>query len=250
LKVAIVGYGRMGQEIEAAADARGHAVVRVVDPSERGRRVRRTIDPQDLRGIEAAFEFTGPESAEANVIALLQAGVPVVCGTTGWDSSSSTLRKAVRASKAGAVIAPNFSVGMNLFHEVVRDAARRFGATDQYDPYVVEAHHRGKADAPSGTARWLGEVVVDEDPRRWTLQIGNMPPGTVHLVSIRAGHEQGTHTVGFDGENEVVTLTHRTRGRAGFAAGAVLAAEWLQGRRGLHGFERVLADVYPRGGRR
>lgn len=253
MNYALVGYGRMGRAVEASATSRGHTLLRIVDPSERGRRVRRRIEAEDLQGVQVAFEFTAPQSAEPNVIALLGAGVPVVCGTTGWDTESAALKRAARASRAGAVIAPNFSVGMHLFYGLVRDAARHFGSTEAYDPYVLESHHRGKADLPSGTASRLADIVVEEDPRRWSIQVGNppgpLPPGTVHVVSLRVGHDPGTHVVGFDGEYDEIRLTHRSRGRAGFAAGAVLAAEWLSGRKGVHAFDRVVADLLSRGGR-
>jgi 4-hydroxy-tetrahydrodipicolinate reductase len=254
VRYALVGYGRMGREIEGVAAARGHQLVSVIDPSESGRRVRRRIGDKELAGAEVAFEFTGPASAEANVVALLSAGVPVVCGTTGWDPASSAVARAARAAKLGVVTAPNFSIGMNLFYLIVRDAARLLGSTDRFDPFVLEEHHRGKADAPSGTARRLAEIVVEQDPHRWSVQEGvppgGLPPGAVEVVSVRAGHETGTHVVGFDGEHDRITLTHRSRGRAGLAAGAVLAAEWLPGKRGVHGFDRVLADVFPHGGRK
>ena len=253
MKLALVGYGRMGREIEAVAQARGHAIVAIVDPSERGRRARRRIGVQELAGAEAALEFTTPGSAEANVLALLGCGVPVVCGTTGWEPDLIALAKATRKAKSAAVLSPNYSLGMNLFFQVVQEAARLLGSTDRFDPYVVEAHHRGKADAPSGTARRLADLVVEEDPHRWSVQVGvpegGVPPGAVQVASVRAGHEAGTHTVGFGGEHDMIELTHRARGRAGFAAGAVLAAEWLPGKRGVHGFDRVLQDLFP-GGRR
>jgi 4-hydroxy-tetrahydrodipicolinate reductase len=254
VKFALVGYGRMGREIEAVAKARGHALVAVVDPSERGSRVRRRIGTSELAGAEVAFEFTAPGSAEANVFALLGCGVPVVCGTTGWEPDLIALAKATRKAKVAVVMAPNFSLGVNLFFRIVHEAARLLGSTDRFDPYVLEAHHRGKADAPSGTARRLAELMVEEDPHRWSVHVGvppgGVPPGTVQVVSVRAGHETGMHTVGFDGEHDHIALTHQARGRGGFAAGAVLAAEWLPGKRGVQGFDRVLQDLFPGGGRR
>jgi len=253
VRFALVGYGRMGKEIEAVAQARGHELTAIVDPSERGRRVRRRIGKAELSGAEVAFEFTAPASAEENVLALLGCGVPVVCGTTGFSPDLVALARATRKAKRAVVLAPNYSLGVNLFFHLVQEAARLLGTTDRFDPYVVEAHHRGKADAPSGTARRLADLIVEEDPHRWSVQEGvppgGLPPGAVQVVSVRAGHETGMHTVGFAGEHDRIELTHQARGRGGFAAGAVLAAEWLPGKRGVHGFDRVLQDLFP-GGRR
>ena len=253
MNLALVGYGRMGREVEAVAARRGHVVVAVFDPASRGGRMKRRLDPAGLAGAEVAFEFTAPQAAEANVVALLEAGVAVVCGTTGWPLASCAIRTAARRSGRGAVLAPNFSLGMALFSEVAAEAARRFLAAGGYDPFVVEFHHRGKKDAPSGTAQALAAAVAAAGGENREVVVGvpsgPVEPGAVHVASVRAGHETGTHTVGFDGENDVVTLTHRTRGRAGLALGAVLAAEWVRKRRGVHGFDRVIADLVRGGGR-
>ena len=252
MKVAIVGYGKMGREVEAAAVRRGHSVVARIDPEGGADGVARRLTRASLRGAAVAFEFTVPGSAEANVIALLEAGVAVVCGTTGWNASSRAVALAARRAGKGAVIAPNFSPGMALFAEVVREAARRFLGTGAYDPFVVESHHRAKKDAPSGTALKLAGIVASSAPERAEVVAG-MPsgavrPGAVHVASVRAGHEPGTHTVGFDGAHDAVTLVHRARDRAGLALGAVLAAEWVARRRGIHGFDEVVADWVRAGG--
>jgi 4-hydroxy-tetrahydrodipicolinate reductase len=245
---ALVGYGKMGRAIEAAATAAGHRRGAIVDRAARGQGVVRSLEAAPWRGVETAFEFTEPGSAKANVVALLRRGIAVVCGTTGWDASDPEVRRAARAGGAGAVIAPNFSVGMNLFYTAVEDAARRYLAVGGYDPWVAEWHHRGKKDAPSGTGARLAAMVAGAAPGGAAavhagLPEGPLPPGSVHLVAVRAGHEPGRHVVGFDGPFDAVTLTHAARGRDGFAAGAVLAAEWLAGKRGVHDFGDVLEDL-------
>jgi 4-hydroxy-tetrahydrodipicolinate reductase len=259
MKYALVGYGKMGRTIEAAAAIRQHTCATIVDLTGRGPGFVRTIGEASWRGVAIAFEFTEPDSAKDHVVALLRRGVGVVCGTTGWDASDPTVRRAARSSAAGAVIAPNFSVGMNLFYAAVGDAARRLLAVGGYDPWIAEWHHRAKADAPSGTARRLAAIVADASPKGATVREGLpaalIAPGDVHVAAVRAGHHPGRHLVGFDGPYDAVTLEHVARGREGFAEGAVLAAEWLRGRRGLHGFEDVLDDLVKvrrkkRGGRR
>jgi len=258
MKFALVGYGKMGRAIEAAALSHGHTLGPIVDRNGRDRRIVRTIGDASWRGVAVAFEFTEPGAAKGHVVELLTRGIPVVCGTTGWDAADVTVRRAARASKAGAVIAPNFSVGMGLFYAAVAEAARRYLAVGGYDPWIVEWHHRAKADAPSGTARRLAALVAGAGPAgavvREGLPLAPMAPGDVHVAAVRAGSQPGRHLVGFDGPHDAVTFEHVARGREGFADGAVRAAEWLRGRRGLHGFDEVLDDLargpQRRGGRK
>lgn len=250
MNYAIVGYGKMGRAIESVAAARGHRLTAVVDPSAPGFDAIR-LDRQGLGGAALAFEFTTPKAAPADVRALLRAGVRVVCGTTGWTVPRASLSRIAAARRTGAVLAPNFSVGMNLFYRVVEQAARLYGATGLYDAYVREIHHRAKADAPGGTAKLLAARLLEASGRGGRivsgLPEGPLAPADVHLSAVRAGHEPGTHEVGFDGEHDVVSFEHRARGRAGFALGAVLAAEWLERRRGIHDFKAVL-DTLLAGG--
>ena len=247
MKVALVGYGKMGRAVEAVLRDRRHRIAAVVDPEAPG--ARRRLDPKRLGGAEVAFEFTRPDAAPANVRLLLEAGISVVCGTTGWDGSAPEVRRWARAGKAGLVVAPNFSVGVLLFQRLVEDAARRLFPTGMFDPTVLEAHHRGKVDAPSGTASKLAGAIA----KTWGGAVieGNavlpVPHGAVHVASLRAGHEAGTHTVGFEGAHDSISLTHRARGREGFALGAVLAAEWVRGRRGVHGIDAVVDGVLSGG---
>lgn len=241
MNYALVGFGRMGRAVDAAAADRGHRRVLIVDRSARGRKIARSIDRARWRGIDVAFEFTEAPGAADRVAALLRAGVAVVCGTTGWEVDDPGVRRAARASKAGAVIAPNFSVAVTLFTSLVGSAAAAFSRAGEFDPYVLEVHHRAKLDAPSGTARRLARGISEAAAGR--------AAETVPVASVRAGHEAGRHTVGFDGPYDIVTLTHQARGRSGFAGGAVLAAEWIAGRRGVHEFDEVCSDLL-RGGRR
>lgn len=242
MRYALIGYGRMGKAVEERAAARGHECTAIVDPAGPGG----SLDPGKLGGARMAFEFTLPDAAERNVRALLGAGVSVVCGTTGWKPSED-LRAVAKAGGAGCIVAPNFSLGVNLFFRIVDGAARAFGKLGLHDPFVQESHHRGKVDAPSGTARRLATIVIDADPRLEAVLEGHpdgrIPPGRLQVVSTRAGTEPGTHRVGFDGAHDLITLEHRARGREGLALGAVLTAEWLEGRQGIHGFDEVLDAI-------
>lgn len=236
MNYALIGYGKMGRAVEIEAARRGHERTVIVT---RGRWTKRS-----LSGVDVAFEFTEPASAEQNVIALLALGIPVVCGTTGWDPGSTRVQRAARDGGAGLIAAPNFSVGMGLFFRITSAAVRALRSAEGYDPYVLEFHHRQKLDAPSGTALRLAQLVQSGDPRIRSIHqgplLGKLPEGAMHVTGVRAGHEPGTHTVGFEGEHDSIQLTHRARGRAGAALGAVLAAEWLPNRPGIHSFDEVL----------
>lgn len=251
MRCAMVGYGRMGRAIEDVARRRGHDIAAIVDP------VTRPGVPMLSRewaetGVEVVFEFTTPTSASSNVAALVEAGIPVVCGTTGW-APDDRLRSLAEERGVAAVIAANLSIGVNLLYRVVREAARAFGATGLYAPYVWERHHAGKADAPSGTALRLASVIREADPRHPAIvaDLGGQPlsPNTVHVAATRAGHDPGFHVVGFEGEYDSVAIEHRARSREGFAQGAVAAAEWLRSAPpGIHGFDAVLDAWIERAG--
>jgi len=226
----------MGHAVQEAAEERGHELAGIVV---RGRGI-----AGGVREADVAFEFTRPEAALANVTSLLDAGVSVISGTTGWNTTDAAVERALRRSGAALVVAPNFSLGMGLFFRVVESAARTLASVFAYDPYVIELHHRAKRDAPSGTALRLAAIVEGADARVRSVQSaglrGRLAHGALHVVGVRAGFEEGTHTVGFDGPHDVIQLVHRARGRAGAALGAVLAGEWVQGRRGRYSFEDVL----------
>lgn len=234
----------MGREITVAAERRGHRRVAELDRDEMavGR-----FGVGDLQGATVAFEFSEPAAARENVRRLLQAGCRVVCGTTGWSVDADMRRE---ADAGGLIVASNFSVGMQLFYRAVRRAARELGRIGGYDPFLIERHHRGKVDAPSGTARRLTAILLEEDPGLERVQEGNpagrLPAGTLHVTSVRAGHEPGTHTLGWDGAHDGLTLEHRARSRGGFAEGAVRAGEWLETRNGYHEFDEVLRTLLER----
>ncbi len=262
MNYALVGRGRMGSAVDRVAREQGHRPVLTVDPDrsrtcgDQGGTQVATLQEADWKEVEVAFEFTRPDAAEGNVAWLLDAGVPVVCGTTGWTPTPELERKC-RSAGIAAVIAPNFSIGVNLFLQVARDAARRIGAlaasghSEGYRDWILETHHRGKKDAPSGTAILLAQAVSGADPRRPVVvegdPAGGVGPDALHVASLRAGYEPGHHVVGFDGPDDQIELHHRLRNRDGLARGAVLAAEWLKGRTGLFDFHAVLSDLLEKG---
>jgi 4-hydroxy-tetrahydrodipicolinate reductase len=234
VKVAVVGYGRMGREVEAVLRERGHEPVPVRRPD---------AFPS---GLPVGIDFTTADAVVANATAALAAGARYVVGTTGWSAREPELRALVDRHQGGLVHGANFSLGVGLFYEIVRHAAGLMSAFPDYDPYVLEKHHRLKRDAPSGTARELAEILSAAGGARTrpTSQFeGPLPDGAFHVSAVRAGGIVGEHTVGFDSGGDEILLEHRARSRRGFALGAVLAAEWIATRNGFHSFSDVLTEL-------
>jgi 4-hydroxy-tetrahydrodipicolinate reductase len=246
MKVALIGYGRMGRAVERAAEARGHEVVARIDLE--GNPEGRGITAESLNGAEVAVEFSVPEAAPANIAALAACGSDTVSGTTGWYDRLDEVRAAVERAGSGLIYAPNFSLGMQLFFRLARLAARLADGLEEYDAYVLEAHHRHKRDHPSGTARRLAEILLAElsGKERWELgpPEGPIDPAALQVTAVRAGEIPGTHTVGLEGPDDRIEVRHEARGRAGFARGAVAAAEWIRGRSGIFTLDDMLAETW------
>ena len=227
MNIALVGYGKMGKMIEGIAEQRGHTVVARFDIDNNVDGAGLTVE--SLKGVDAAIEFTMPETAIVNIRRLIALNVPTVVGTTGWLAHLDEVKQLVAEHNATLVYGSNYSIGMNLFFKIVRDASAQFARYAEYDPYLFEAHHKFKKDAPSGTALSIAKEVRASYGER-----------TPDVSVVRAGHIPGTHEVGFDSEADTVTLTHVARSRAGFASGAVLAAELLQNKKGFYEFPELL----------
>lgn len=217
MRLLLVGHGRMGTLVEALAPEYGCAIAGVVTSRDAGT----ALAEADFGPVDVAIDFTIADAVVRNVPLLAARGINVVIGTTGWSADESALRDLVAQRGIGVLAAANFSLGMNVFQLVVEDAARRFGRHEAFGAWIHELHHAAKKDAPSGTARQLQSGME---------RAGYGRP--IDVSSTRAGSIPGTHTVGFDGPAETVTLTHTVRDRGVFARGALEAARWLKGRRG------------------
>ncbi len=232
----------MGSEVEALARRNGHDIVGRLDigsnPDGAG------LSPEALARGEVVIDFTWPETVLTNVRQVAEAGLPVVEGTTGWYDELDCAREIIKTSGTGFVYGANFSIGANLFGKLVERAAEIYDGFPDYDPYILEHHHRGKVDAPSGTALRLADIVVSAMGRKSGLQVGNpeggIAPEALHVASLRAGVAFGQHKVGFDGVDDTVELTLTSRGRQGLAQGALFAAEWIRDRKGFYEFSELL----------
>lgn len=224
-RLAIIGLGKMGRTIEQLAPERGFEVVSRIDPTggDAGSVTRETLNRADV-----AVEFSTPSSAERNIIAAVEAGCPIVVGTTGWYEKRPDIEKLAVDRRGAVLIAPNFSVGVAAFGEIVKAAARALKAAPGFDAHLTETHHTAKKDAPSGTAANLEKLAAAE----WGRDIA--------ITSIRVGSVPGTHEFVFDGPFEQIRIEHVARDRRVFADGALLAAKWLIGKHGMFTMEDVL----------
>ena len=263
MRIALIGYGKMGHTIEEVAREHGHQVVCVIDKDNQ-----EAFDSEAFASADVAIEFTTPATAEANIrrawqsamrnaqCAMRQGGLPVVCGTTGWDVEGFVKRNAQCVEDNALVWSSNYSIGVNILFALNRQLAEIMSKYSEYQPSITEVHHVHKLDAPSGTAKTLAEQIE-------TLQTSPTPPKEgfdgcsesplyegvggvggraveVPITSIREGEVPGIHTVTWDSEVDTISINHSAKSRKGFALGAVLAAEWIIGKRGFHTMEEVL----------
>ena len=227
MKILLVGHGKMGQLVGELSKQYGCDVAGVIDPMS----PLHGGGPDDdvWRGVDVAIDFSTADSVMTNLPVLARRGINLVVGTTGWSAQEASLRQVVADAGAGIVVAPNFSTGVVLFEAVVAQAAKLFAPQAEFGAFLHEAHHAAKKDAPSGTALLL---------KRAMEQAGF--PRSIDVSSTRAGFIPGTHSVGFDGPAETITLSHAARDRTAFARGALTAANWIQGKRGWFTMRDVL----------
>ncbi len=227
IPLAIVGAGKMGSLVEQLAPALGFEVRARFDVANIA-----TLSRDSLNEAAIAIEFTTPAAAPGNLCRLAALGVNTVCGTTGWYEHLPEVRRAIASASTALVYAPNFSIGVNLFTETVARAAALFAQHPEYEAWGWEIHHSAKKDAPSGTLKKLAEEIR-------AAGFG----GSLTLSTNRAGAHTGTHEIGFDSPADTITLRHTARSREGFARGALLAARWVHGKKGVYEFREILNEL-------
>ncbi len=227
MKLAIVGYGRMGRLIEQLAPEYGCEIALRLD--EYNNAGCAGITKENFRGVEVAVEFSTPEAVIGNIERIAALGVNLVVGTTGWSDRLDHVREVVDKTGIGLIWSPNYSVGMNIFFRLAAEAARLLASREEYGAWAWEIHHAAKKDAPSGT---LLKLVAE------MRQAGYARP--VSTGCNRAGAHPGTHEIGFDSAADTITLRHTARSREGFARGALEAARWIRGKKGFYEFSQIL----------
>jgi 4-hydroxy-tetrahydrodipicolinate reductase len=236
MRIALIGFGKMGREIDSIARERGETIACVFDSA-------RPLRPEALvdANVDVCIEFSTPAAVVGNIRGVIEAKRDIVVGTTGWDAHLPEFRGTVKDS--GLLYAANFSLGMNYFFRIVRRAAELMNHAPDYDPYIHELHHRQKVDSPSGTALTLAHILIGGIDRKETILTtppeGKIKPEMLHVSSTRVGVVAGTHKVGFDSEADLIELSHVAKTRRGFALGALAAARWLRGRKGIYTMDDV-----------
>ncbi len=227
MRIAIVGYGKMGRLIEHLAPSQECEIVLTLD--EHNNANGEGITPEAFSGVDAAIEFSTPHTVVSNIERLAKVGVNTVVGTTGWAAELPRVKAVIEHAGTGLVWSPNFSIGVNVFFRLVGEAARLLASHPDYGAWAWEIHHDTKKDAPSGTLLQLVEEMTAAGFQR-----------NIDVSSNRAGRHPGTHEIGFDSSADTITLRHTARSREGFALGALQAAKWIRNRKGLYKFSEAL----------
>ena len=236
MKIALIGYGKMGRAIEGILLQRGHTAPLKIDINNQDQ-----FTKENLLQCDVAIEFTGPHSAVNNISTCLDAGIPVVSGSTGWLEQWSLIEDKCKNNNGGLLYASNFSVGVNLFFELNKKLAQLMSQQDTYNVSMEEIHHTQKKDAPSGTAITLAEQVLHNVTRKkkWINEVEKYP-NELSIISKRIDPAPGTHSIKYSSAIDDIEIIHTAHSRTGFATGAVLAAEFLAGKKGIYSMKDVL----------
>lgn len=242
MKIALVGYGKMGHAVERIALERGHEIVAVID-----RDNTEEFDSSEFKSADVAVEFSTPATAADNIISCVRRGVPVVCGSTGWSARREEVERIVNECGSALLASSNFSIGVNVMFELNRRLAAMMEKLPQYSPSLSETHHIHKLDHPSGTAITLLDGIIDECARTdsWAEPDGDapLPEGVIPVSCERRGEVPGIHTVTWTSAVDSISISHDARSRDGFALGAVMGAEWLPGHTGIFTMRRLLSEL-------
>jgi 4-hydroxy-tetrahydrodipicolinate reductase len=254
MNIALVGYGKMGKMVEQAAIAKGHNISVIVDPfaadAQTAVKISKSITDADFSSIDVAIEFTQPDTAVNNILALAKRKIPIVVGTTDWHVHLNKIILAIDKADSSMIWASNFSIGVNMFYRIAWYAAELVNNFPEYDIGGFEVHHNKKIDSPSGTAKILAEGILSRISRKksivWETTNKKPEPYEFQFPSMRMGSVPGTHSLFFDSPADTIEITHTARTREGFASGALMAAQWLisEERQGVFTVEDMMKDLF------
>ena len=236
LKIALIGYGKMGKAIEEVALKKGHSIELIIDQYNLA-----DLNTENIKKADVAIEFSNPDSADKNIIFCLEQGIPVISGTTGWLENMDMVKRKCEELSGTFLYASNFSIGVNIFFELNEALAKLMRPHNEYDVVMEEIHHTQKKDAPSGTAITLAQQVIQSSDikQKWVKELSSLP-GELTIISKRTDEVPGTHTVTYTSAIDDIEIKHTAHTRAGFAAGAVLAAEFVKDKKGFFSMKDVL----------
>lgn len=252
MNITIIGYGKMGKEIEKIAKEKNHTIISIVDNSFKekeinGIRCFNEINEKSLNGAEVVIDFTEPSTAFENIKKVSELKKNIVVGTTGWYDHLGDVEKIVKENNTGLIWSGNFSIGVNAFFRIVKESSKIFNKIPSYDVMGVEFHHKHKADSPSGTAKMLSKIIVDNITNKKNVVYEELnrkiSTDEFHFASVRGGSIPGTHQIIFDSSVDTIKLEHTARGRAGFAFGAIMAAEFIHNKNGFYNIDDLMKNI-------
>ncbi len=245
MKIGLIGYGHMGQEIEALVKEQGHSITSI---SFRERSL--GLDKEGIKNSDVVIDFSSPEIIISNIKAVMELNKPIVIGTTGWYQDIKKVQKIVKQYKGSLIYGQNFSIGANIFFSIVSYAGSLLSQYKDYDVFGIETHHSGKKDSPSGTARKLAEIIMQNFPSKTKLQLERLDrkiqKEELHFVSVRGGRNFGRHEIVFDSPADEIVLTHQVWSRRGFAQGALLSAQFILSKKGFYNFNDIFNNTKRR----
>ncbi|MGE5316904.1 MAG: 4-hydroxy-tetrahydrodipicolinate reductase [Chloroflexota bacterium] len=239
MKIIIAGYGRMGHEIEKTAIQRGHSIAAIYDTQDDWKK-------KPVPEADVVIEFTAPDIAPELILSCLNMGIPVVSGTTGWNDKIDTIKEVALRNARTFFYASNYSIGVNIFYKINRQLATFLCNMQNYEVNIHEIHHIHKKDAPSGTAITLANQILENCRRFKSWSFENKKNNSIEISSARVGEVPGTHIINWESEIDSIEIKHTSHNRQGLALGALLAAEWIQGKTGVFGMEDLLSEVTTR----
>lgn len=246
MNIAIIGYGNMGHIVEEIALKKGHTIKSIIDPVAE-KATHKEINEESLKDVDVCIEFSLPDVAIDNIKKVAKQKVSHVFATTGWYDEVDEVKKIIQVAGTGFIYASNFSVGVNIFFRIIENAAKIINKVEDYDIFGYELHHNRKKDSPSGTAKSIEKLLIENIDRKKTIVEEKLDrkikANELHFASIRGGNIPGTHVVGFDSTADTIELKHTARTRHGFALGSVMAAEWIKGKTGFFTINDMMKEI-------